>query len=125
MGKWFGAVSDVRKAQQNNKKPPLFKKLFQAGSVEEEALALLIHEKTIKEQEAELQTLLNWRYGFGTWKELIEMRRKIRLEREATIYKQQERKQALVDGILIVFLITLLASVLIGFIWLMKIQGVI
>lgn len=125
MGKWFGAVSDVRKAQQNNKKPPLFKKLFQAGSVEEEALALLIHEKTIKEQEAELQTLLNWRYGFGTWKELIEMRRKIRLEREATIYKQQERKQALVDGILIVFLITLLAGVLIGFIWLMKTQGVI
>ena len=125
MGKWFGAVSDVRKAQQNNKKPPLFKKLFQAGSVEEEALALLIHEKTIKEQEAELQTLLNWRYGFGTWKELIEMRRKIRLEREATIYKQQERKQALVDGILIVFLIALLASVLIGFIWLMRTQGII
>ena len=55
MGKWFGAVSDVRKASQNNKKPPLFKKLFAAGSVEEEALALLIHEKTIKEQEAELQ----------------------------------------------------------------------
>ena len=125
MGKWFGAVSDVRKAQQNNKKPPLFKKLFQAGSVEEEALALLIHEKTIKEQEAELQTLLNWRYVFGTWKELIEMRRKIRLEREATIYKQQERKQALIDGILIVFLIALLASVLIGFIWLMKTQGII
>ncbi len=125
MGKWFGAVSDVRKASQNNKKPPLFKKLFQAGSVEEEALALLIHEKTIKEQEAELQTLLNWRYGFGTWKELIEMRRKIRLEREATIYKQQERKQAFVDGILIVFLIALLAGVLVGFIWLMKTQGII
>ena len=125
MSKWFGAVSDVRKAQQNNKKPPLFKKLFQAGSVEEEALALLIHEKTIKEQEAELQTLLNWRYGFGTWKELIEMRRKIRQQREETIYKQQERKQALVDGILIVFLIALLAGVLIGFIWLMKTQGII
>tara|TARA_B100001057_G_scaffold129203_1_gene128283 strand:+ start:177 stop:554 length:378 start_codon:yes stop_codon:yes gene_type:complete len=123
MGKWFGAVSDVRKAKQNNQKPPLFKKLFQAGSVEEEALALLIHEKTIKEQEAELQTLLNWRYGFGTWKELIEMRRKIRQEREETIYKQQERKQALIDGILVVFLIGLLASVAIGFIWLLRSQG--
>ena len=123
MGRWFGAVSDVRKAQQNNKKPPLFKKLFQAGSVEEEALALLIHEKTIKEQEAELQTLLNWRYGFGTWKELIEMRRKIRQEREQTIYKQQERKQSLIDGILIVFLIGLLASILVGFLWFLKSQG--
>ena len=125
MGKWFGAVSDVRKASQNNKKPPLFKKLFQAGSFEEEALALLIHEKTIKEQEQELQTLLNWRYGFGTWKELIEMRRKIRQQREETIYRQQERKQALLDGILIVFLIALLAGVLVGFIWLMKTLGII
>ena len=123
MGRWFGAVNDVRKAQQNNQKPPLFKKLFQAGSVEEEALALLIHEKTIKEQEAELQTLLNWRYGFGTWKELIEMRRKIRQEREQTIYKQQERKQSLIDGILIVFLIGLLASILVGFLWFLKSQG--
>ena len=125
MGRWFGAVSDVRKASQINKKPPLFKKLFASGSVEEEALALLIHEKTIKEQEAELQTLLNWRYGFGTWKELIEMRRKIRQEREQTIYKQQERKQALIDGVLIIFLIALLASVFIGFIWLMRVQGII
>jgi len=123
MGKWFGAVSDVRKAKQNNQKPPLFKKLFQAGSVEEEALALLIHEKTIKEQEAELQTLLNWRYGFGTWKELIEMRRKIRQEREETIYKQQERKQALIDGALIVFLVVLLGGVTVGFIWLLRSQG--
>ena len=122
MGKWFGAVSDVRKAQQNNKKPPLFKKLFQAGSVVM-TLALLIRKKQSRFNE--LQTLLNWRYGFGTWKELIEMRRKIRLEREATIYKQQERKQALIDGILIVFLIALLAGVLIGFIWLMKTQGII
>ena len=123
MGKWFGAVSDVRKAQQKNQKPPLFKKLFQAGSVEEEALALLIHEKTIQEQEAELQTLLNWRYGFGTWKELIELRRKIRQERENTIYKQQQRVEALMDGALIVFLVVLLASVTVGFVWLLRSQG--
>lgn len=123
MGKWFGAVSDVRKAQQNNKKPPLFKKLFQAGSVEEEALALLIHEKTIKEQEQELQTLLNWRYGFGTWKELIELRRKIKQERENTIYRQQQRVTAIIDGVLVVSLLILLTGVVVGFIWLMKSQG--
>ena len=53
------------------------------------------------------------------------MRRKIRQQREETIYRQQERKQALLDGILIVFLIALLAGVLVGFIWLMKTQGII
>ena len=66
MGKWYTAVSDFRKGHQMNKKPPLFKKLFNAGSVEEEALQLLLHEKKIIEQEKELQTILNFRYGFGT-----------------------------------------------------------
>ena len=51
MGKWYTAVSDFRKGHQMNKKPPLFKKLFNAGSVEEEALQLLLHEKKIIEQE--------------------------------------------------------------------------
>ena len=45
MGKWFTAVSDFRKGQSLQRRPPIFKKLFSAGSVEEEALALLIHEK--------------------------------------------------------------------------------
>ena len=125
MGKWFGAVSDVRKAQQNNKKPPLFKKLFQEGSVEEEALALLIHEKTIKEQELELQTLLNWRYGFGTWKELIELRRKIKQEREDTIYKQQQRVDAFMDGALILGLIVVMGGMVVGVVYLLKLNGTI
>ena len=47
MGKWYTAVSDFRKGNQMAKNPPLFKKLFNAGSVEEEALALLMHEKKI------------------------------------------------------------------------------
>ena len=54
MGKWYTAISDFRKGQQMQKKPPLFKKLFNAGSVEEEALQLLIHEKKIIEQEKAL-----------------------------------------------------------------------
>ena len=33
LGRWMGAVSDIKKAEEYNKKPPLFKKLFAAGSV--------------------------------------------------------------------------------------------
>ena len=36
MGRWMGAVSDIKKLEEYNKKPPLFKKIFAAGSVEEE-----------------------------------------------------------------------------------------
>ena len=28
LGKWMGAVSDIKKAEEMNKKPPLFKKCF-------------------------------------------------------------------------------------------------
>ena len=99
MGKWYTAVSDFRKGQQLQKKPPLFKKLFDSGSVEEEALALLMHEKKIAEQEKELRTLLNWRYGHGTWDELTEMRRKIAKKREKEVYKQAELRKAFIETV--------------------------
>ena len=30
LGRWMGAVSDIKKADEYNKKPPLFKKIFSA-----------------------------------------------------------------------------------------------
>ena len=98
MGKWYTAVADFRKGQQMQKKPPLFKKLFNAGSVEEEALALLIHEKKIAEQEKELRTILNWRYGYQTWDELTEMRRKIAKQRENEVYKQVQLRKDFIEA---------------------------
>ena len=46
LGRWMGAVSDLKKADELNKKPPLFKKLFAAGSVEEEAMQILWQRKS-------------------------------------------------------------------------------
>lgn len=108
LGKWYTAVSDFRHAQQEQKKPPLFKKLFAAGSVEEEALQLLIHEKKIMEQEKELAVLLNLRFGYGTMEELKEMRRKIRTQRERTIYRQAQRKKAFIEAVSICVLLGVL-----------------
>jgi replicative DNA helicase len=107
LGKWFGAVSDLRRAEQQNKNPPLFKKLFASGSIEEEALALLMHTKKIAQQEQELRTLLMYRYGANAWDELTAMRRKIAKEREETIYRQQELRQNVKDSFFILVLILL------------------
>jgi len=117
MGKWYTAISDFRKGQQMQKKPPLFKNLFNAGSVEEEALQLLIHEKKIIEQEKELQTLLNFRYGYGTWDELKEMRRKIRLKREQEVYKQAERQKDFIEAMQIGLAVLLLLGFIIGLLY--------
>ena len=113
MGKWYTSVSDFRKGQQLQKKPPIFKKLLAAGSVEEEALNLLIHEKKIMEMEKELQTLLNFRFGFGTWDELKDMQRKIRAQREREVYKQAEARQAMINGIAITALLAI-ACLMVG-----------
>lgn len=113
LGKWYGAVSDLRRAEQQNKNPPLFKKLFASGSIEEESLAILMHTKKIREQEYELKIMLNMRYGPNAWEELITLRRKITKQRQETIYKQQEKRQALLDGIIVVVML-LLCSGMIG-----------
>ena len=109
-----------------HKKPPLFKKLFNAGSVEEEALQLLLHEKKIIEQEKELQAMLNFRYGYGTWDELKEMRRKIRDRREKEVYKQAQMRADFVEmiqiGIVILALVRFAGGLLY---WAMTTKGII
>ena len=117
MGKWYTSVSDFRKGQQMQKNPPIFRKLLAAGSVEEEALNLLIHEKKIMEMEKELQQMLNIRFGFGTWDELKEMQRKIRAKREREVYKQAEAKQALINGVAIVGLLIVGSGMLFGMVY--------
>tara|TARA_Y100000385_G_scaffold217058_1_gene226092 strand:- start:54 stop:536 length:483 start_codon:yes stop_codon:yes gene_type:complete len=107
LGKWYGAAADLNRAETQRKNPPIFTKLFSGGSVEQEALEILIHKKKLEEQEKQLQDLLNIRFGFGTWKEMVELRRSIKKEREETIYRQQEKRAAFFEGLLLIFLIIL------------------
>ena len=44
MGRWMSAVSDIKKAEEYNKKPPLFRKIFN-GSIEEEAMQVFMEKK--------------------------------------------------------------------------------
>ena len=117
MGKWYTSVSDFRKGQALQKNPPIFKKLLASGSVEEEALNLLIHEKKIMEMEKELQQMLNMRFGFGTWEELKDMQRKIRAKREKEIYRQVEARQAFINGLAIMVLVAMGVIGLALFVW--------
>ena len=108
----------IRKAQDLNKRAPIFKKVFAAGSVEEEALQLLMHEKKIQEMEKELRTLLNFRYGQRTWEEMIEMRRKIAKQREDEVYRMMEIKRNILEGIAIIILMALTVAIIFGVIYL-------
>jgi hypothetical protein len=91
-------VSDFNEAKRRALNPPLFRKLVDRTSVEEEALNTLIQEKKIQQQEAELRSLLTYAYGPSGYQELIEMRRKIREQREKTIYAQERKRKNLISN---------------------------
>ena len=60
IGRWMGAVSDIDNAEKQAKNPPLFGKLFKAGSIEEAALAAYAAKKKLEEQRYELKMFLNF-----------------------------------------------------------------
>ena len=94
-GKFFQGVSDINKAEEEAKNPPLFRKLLSGGSVEEEAFQAVVHRQKVQQMENELRELITYRYGVETYREMIQMRRTIKEERERTIYKQQQRRKNL------------------------------
>ena len=112
-GKFFQGVSDVNKAEEEAKNPPLFKKLLNKGSVEEEAFQAVVHRQKIQQMETELRELITYRYGNEVYREMLKMRRQIKQEREQTVYKQVQRRKAFLWNSLYMSLI----SVCLGALW--------
>lgn len=97
LGHWYSLVSDLREAEKEAENPPLFKKMFDGESVEEQALNAVIAKKKIEEQEREIRELITWAYGTETYKEMMQMRRDIKAKREKMIYKQRRRQRRMLD----------------------------
>jgi len=112
IGRWMGAVSDVDNAEKQAKNPPLFGKLFKAGSIEEAAMAAYAAKKKLEEQRYELKMFLNLTHGPQAYNELLQMEGQIRKQRQETIYKQQQLRRQVGEGIGWVFLILILGGFL-------------
>jgi GrpB-like predicted nucleotidyltransferase (UPF0157 family) len=105
VGKWYGAVSDFNEAKRQAENPPIFRRLVASKSVEQEALEMYAHDKRIKQQETELRELLMYTYGPDAYKELLGLRRKIRDQREKTLYAQERRRKAFIwNGVAFIFI---------------------
>jgi hypothetical protein len=93
VGKWYGAISDLNEAERNAKNPPLFKKIVASKSVEEEAMNVYAAQKKARQQEKELRELLMYSYGPQGYQELVALRRRIKDQREKTIYAQARKRK--------------------------------
>ena len=97
LSRWMGAVSDIKKAEEYNRNPPLFKKLFQAGSVEEEALQTLMAKKKAEDMRDQLKNLIMFTRGPAAWDELLKTEAHIRKKRQKMIYDQQEYRRKVIE----------------------------
>ena len=115
IGKFFGAKADIAKAEEKAKNPPIFKKLLSAGSVEEEALQLVVQRQKLGEMERELRSMIILRYGQETYLEMMRQREKIAMERKRVELLQKYKRQ---EFFLAVFYTGLIAALLAALAWL-------
>jgi hypothetical protein len=90
--RWFEAASDIKQREEEEKNPPLWKKLTFQGSIESEALNLVVARKKMQEQETQLREIICYRYGIDTYREMLALRRDLRAKREKQMYAARRRK---------------------------------
>lgn len=117
LGKWYTAIADHGAAAAKKKKPPLFRKLLHAGSVEQEALEITVHQQKLRDMEKELRELITYAYGADVYANMIAMRRKIREEREQAAKEQARRQKEFLEATFWYSILGVVASVAIYFGW--------
>lgn len=110
LSRWMGAVSDIKKCEEYSKRPPLFKKLFAAGSVEEEAMQTFMAKKKAEDMRDQLKQIIILSRGMSAWDELVRTEADIRKKRQQAIYAQQELRRKVIEIIAVVVVVGIAAT---------------
>ena len=110
LGRWMGAISDVKHAHTMAQKPSIFKKVFNGSSIEKEALDAFAFKKKAIEMEDQLRTHINLVYGPNSWNELLKLQAKIRKDRQQQVYEVQEFKRKVFNIFGIIILCTVIGA---------------
>ena len=116
LSRWMGALSDIDQAQKEAKNPPIFKKLFNGKSVEQEAIEAFANKRKAQNQRDELKTWIEFTLGRAAWQDLIQTEANIRKQRQETLYKQRERRQKFVEIVAWIVLVGIGSAILYGFV---------
>jgi len=119
LGSWYSAVADITRAESQRKNTTwLEKKQHGEASIEQEAMDITIRAKKLKEFEYEIRVMLDYRFGLGTYDQMLGMRRKIRADRERTVYAAMESRRQMANNLAITGLALGIVAVLGGGIYL-------
>ena len=114
LGAWYSFAADIRQAEKEAENPPLFKKLFEGETVEQQALNSVIAKKKLEEQEKSIRELIIWAYGTETYQEMIALRREIKARREKVIYKQRRKQRLIMDSTLVIIAALVCGAIIFG-----------
>jgi len=118
LSRWMSAAADIKKAEEYNKNPPLFKKLFAGNAVEAEAMEIFLAKKKAEDMRETLRQIITNSRGPSAWQELIKTEADIRKRRQEVIYAQQESRAKLFEWILIGGSILAVLIIVFGGVWL-------
>jgi len=111
LGTWFGAIADVKAADEEAADPPLFRKMFAKSSVEQEAIENLMRRKKIEQQERELREMIVYRFGVDAYRDMIKDRNNIRDARKRAVDARARRIKKLVLNAVDIALIALIVAI--------------
>jgi hypothetical protein len=89
MGRWMGAIKDVKDGANKKKK-----KMY--GSIEEEAFEEFAALKEAERMEQELRQFVNMNFGPDSWNQIVKLQAEIRVrEQEAILQAKREREETI------------------------------
>ena len=110
---WAGAMSDLDFAHKQAQNPPMFKKLFGASQIEQNALEVWGHKNKAKEMREEMRKHISFYYGPSAWDEIVAIEAKMRKERKEAVYAAEERKQQIIEILIGVGLAVVVTGVIV------------
>ena len=93
IAKCAGAVSDINYAAERATNPSIWKSL--TGSAEAEAIEIFTAQKKVQEMRYQIETMIGYAYGDKGLAEYKEILRKVKKQRQDSIYRRQEIKETL------------------------------
>ncbi|MDB9996608.1 hypothetical protein OAE49_06285 [Gammaproteobacteria bacterium] len=120
LSRWMGALSDLDMLEKEAKNPPIFKKLFNGKSVEQEAIEAFAAKQKAQQQRYELQQWIGMTLGRSKWDELVKMEGQIRKKRQETLYLQRQRRRKFVEIVAWIVMAAIGIVLITGFVFLLK-----
>ena len=117
IGKWMGAISDIKQAHQE-KKTSRFK------SVDEQALDTFAALKKAEKMEMDLKNFLIANYGFNAWTDLQRIQRDMRKSKLEEKRLKQKRLEQIMEMLGLGFVSILIATMVGGLVaWIVWLKG--